>query len=975
MVLRRTLTFLVFSSFLLCLFASQLSFLTAAAEQSAWISPEPHNVELLTDFGSAAPLWLRTGNSDCTKERIKLRNQLRIGFTVYTEIAQDACVVNALYGSSTGSYLRMPGSELYGYLARDSNGNTSRPMMVTPVPGSSSALQVTAFGSSPGMSRYALIRDFGSTLERKVRTDRSYFFYKKPGTELSAITGKDGSVPYLRAHTVGFSNNGTWMVVDAGTSSEVMKVNLETLESMPVSPGHQYGNGSSPDPYLAISNDGRYVAVGEKSNTKGEIKVVDTHSCNTQLSWDDIIGSCKSRIHKLTIPSGVKRISALRFVNNYTLKFLASYEDGEQHYLLSPSGKQTNYSGYLALGDSFAAGEGAYSYKSITDTDDNQCHISLLSYPYLLGTQLGTTAESIACSGATTYDVNGVAESYTRPQAKGKAAEIFTNEIITGLLPGYRTQSQHLTFHKPSISTISIGGNDIGFAKKLKICVEADTCFPTYEDRLEILYEIDRLVPELTRTYTQLLSANPKTQLYVVGYPSIIKEDGDCGVNVRFNSAEAVFANQLVSYLNKSVEIAAKRAGVFYVDVEDALDGQRLCETMGSNTAVNGLTAGNSDLKVFGRKISEGPLGSESFHPNKLGHLRLANKIKQKTFSFTAPMPSPNPDLSLMQKDNLDILNVPKTNRALNVVNFDLDPNNNVLYKFKPIDVLRTPTVQFAPNTTVRFVLRSDPVELGTTETNDNGEYAAQLVVPESVPPGYHTLHTYGTSVAGEPMDVQRIVYVAETENDIDGDGILNSDEICLYGEPSGQDEDQDGIDDACDPFIGESPTLSPEEDSSSPNDADDPMELPGFGTNDPEEPTGLPGFDVVSPEDPNAPQHDPKTESNPETIAGNEPTVVTEPEPEQETENTEVAVTPETPTPQAPNPTQNEQNTNTNVLSESVTSEPKPNKQALQQPEPKFAQITNNPNNESGFPFLYFSLFAVVCAAFTFAARAFHKK
>src|SRR5690606_17116447 len=49
-------------------------------------------------------------------------------------------------------------------------------------------------------------------------------------------------------------------------------------------------------------------------------------------------------------------------------------------------------------------------------------------------------------------------------------------------------------------------------------------------------------------------------------------------------------------------------------------------------------------------------------------------------------------------------------------------------------------------------------------------------------------------------------VYVAASIDDIDGDGVSNDEEACLVTDPLGEDHDRDGIDDACDPEIGELP-------------------------------------------------------------------------------------------------------------------------------------------------------------------------
>jgi hypothetical protein len=99
---------------------------------------------------------------------------------------------------------------------------------------------------------------------------------------------------------------------------------------------------------------------------------------------------------------------------------------------------------------------------------------------------------------------------------------------------------------------------------------------------------------------------------------------------------------------------------------------------------------------------------------------------------------------------------------------------------------------------------------LGSSTTDVSGNISATINVPDNVPTGYHTLHVYGTNIAGEPVDIYKTVYVAANESDYDGDGVNNVTDACLIIEPSGQDIDQDGIDDSCDGDIGEPPVIVP---------------------------------------------------------------------------------------------------------------------------------------------------------------------
>jgi hypothetical protein len=112
------------------------------------------------------------------------------------------------------------------------------------------------------------------------------------------------------------------------------------------------------------------------------------------------------------------------------------------------------------------------------------------------------------------------------------------------------------------------------------------------------------------------------------------------------------------------------------------------------------------------------------------------------------------------------------------------------------------------PGGSYNAVLHSDPIDLGTVKADASGNINANVTIPDSVNPGFHTLHLYGKSFDGEDVDIQKEVYVAASPEDYDADGISNEQEKCVLAEPSNQDYDEDGIDDACDPEITEPPVL-----------------------------------------------------------------------------------------------------------------------------------------------------------------------
>ncbi|HET7827520.1 MAG TPA: hypothetical protein VFK97_01485, partial [Candidatus Saccharimonadales bacterium] len=67
---------------------------------------------------------------------------------------------------------------------------------------------------------------------------------------------------------------------------------------------------------------------------------------------------------------------------------------------------------------------------------------------------------------------------------------------------------------------------------------------------------------------------------------------------------------------------------------------------------------------------------------------------------------------------------------------------------------------------------------------------------------GFHTLHFYGANINGQPIDIFKQIYVAPSLNDLDGNGVIDSQQECVGVAPAEQDFDQDGIDDSCDGYI-----------------------------------------------------------------------------------------------------------------------------------------------------------------------------
>lgn len=306
--------------------------------------------------------------------------------------------------------------------------------------------------------------------------------------------------------------------------------------------------------------------------------------------------------------------------------------------------------------------------------------------------------------------------------------------------------------------------------------------------------------------YSQIKTVSPNSRIYILGYPQLFSTtSNNCGVNVRLNLSERKFSQGIIRYLNDTIKAAADYSGVAYVEADNVFSNRQLCDGPQDSLAVNGLTAGHDILWV---------IGNESFHPNPIGHILMAERVMARTDGLSAQMPNSNSSASApdpLSAEYADFLAVPHQGWPIRSLYYEDQLAGEIIVPGTSQDA----TFPAPSSGQYELWLNSTPTYLGTFTSDLEGNLNLSFSVPQDTPAGFHTLHLYGKNAANEDLDIYKTIFVAASDNDYDGDGVANSNDSCDAFENSGEDADQDSTDDACDSFMDKLPT--PSNDSENP--------------------------------------------------------------------------------------------------------------------------------------------------------------
>jgi hypothetical protein len=266
---------------------------------------------------------------------------------------------------------------------------------------------------------------------------------------------------------------------------------------------------------------------------------------------------------------------------------------------------------YVALGDSYSAGQGAPPFFSGTDVPGgDQCHRSMAAYSQLLAQVYAISPGNVhfwACSGAQTVNITSAPWNGNDASAGAEPPQITE--------PGIDKTA--------SLVTISVGGNDAGFGPELTTCIEqsvlanivnaitpvlswigAQTVDPSCADSQSFVdatnAAIDNVPSRLvnaggTGTYQALLNKTSPTDtsIIVADYPHLFPDtyaEQTCpALAFILTPTDEQFFNQEADRLDTNIQNAAAQAGVNFVDVRPAFSGHAVCGNGGAwiNALIN----------------------------------------------------------------------------------------------------------------------------------------------------------------------------------------------------------------------------------------------------------------------------------------------------------------------------------------------------------------------------------------------------
>jgi lysophospholipase L1-like esterase len=194
---------------------------------------------------------------------------------------------------------------------------------------------------------------------------------------------------------------------------------------------------------------------------------------------------------------------------------------------------------YVALGDSYSSGVGAGSYIS----SSGSCDRSTKAYSALWASAHSpATYASVACSGAT------------------------TSTVIASQLSALSAST--------TLVSITIGGNDVGFANIMETCALHGTSACVAAVQAAETYAQTTLPGLLNTTYADIRSHAPNAQVVALDYPIFYALGTLC---IGLSGTSHAKIDEGIGIVDGIIDTAATQHGFTFADVRNSFVGHQLC--------------------------------------------------------------------------------------------------------------------------------------------------------------------------------------------------------------------------------------------------------------------------------------------------------------------------------------------------------------------------------------------------------------
>ena len=414
------------------------------------------------------------------------------------------------------------------------------------------------------------------------------------------------------------------------------------------------GNGAGTAPCAAPAALAQIVAAGSDAC----VRVVDPASLTTSLiaSQPGWLDSVEVEIDGRTLVADIDPIGGWSLVvpgldpGYHRATVTATLTDGQTVTRIRGF-RVADHISYVALGDSYASGEGIRPY--LQGPQDNLCHRSSGSWPGMVSVPGSTDPLSarkdadfqfLACSGARIVNLD------TEPQPKnmwsGGRIEI--------------PRQLDLLRRDADLVTLSIGGNDLGFAPIMIHCFTSLEC----QDHRFITTSSDTNVSlddwmavrlalvgnELTGTYQAIRSrVSADTAVVATTYPRLVSDWDNAHAAcspLMLSKDERRWLRRQVDAFAGIVQDRARRTGadVHVADVRDDFDGRNFCDR---DSAIIGPT-----LWRPWTDVEFGLTSAASFHPTERG-ARLYAAAVDETLRHDVDVPRAGATRALAETSSL----------------------------------------------------------------------------------------------------------------------------------------------------------------------------------------------------------------------------------------------------------------------------------------------------------------------------------